>query len=158
MSHPTTWHSKGRLDSIRSQLERIMQEMDVALGHLLPERPVHRGPGGHVRPAIDVHTADETLILTADLPGFTDTELSLTLDDRTLTLCGEPSRDSGRAVDGYHQQERIQGAFRRQIDLPGAVVAAEAQATLERGVLTVRMPLKDVAEGGLHHITVTSRV
>lgn len=152
MSNLTNWNSKSRIDTMRHQMERIMQEMDQALGTQPPM------PAGVFVPAIEMFTRDGAVILKAELPGFEAPNLSLTLDERTLILAGERRR--GDAIDDgdFHLTELTYGAFTRRVALPGPVAADASEATFESGLLTIRMPLQADADAGVKPIAITSRI
>jgi HSP20 family protein len=98
-------------------------------------------------PAMDLVETDEFFVLRADLPGMTDGDVQLEIEDRVLTLAGErkagapSSAGSDEAKgEGYYRLERASGAFSRSLTLPEGVDHEGITARFEHGVLEVRIP------------------
>lgn len=86
----------------------------------------------------DLEETDEELVLRADLPGMSEDDLEVTLQNEVLTLSGQ--RKVG-PPEGYraHVRERRPYAFTRSFALPTAVDPEKVSAKLDHGVLTVRL-------------------
>lgn len=91
-------------------------------------------------PAVDVFEDAHEYRLVADLPGVKREDLSLDLERGELTLLARRSaaREGERLVSG-----RIDAEYRRVFRLPDTVDANAIEATLEGGVLQVRLPKAD---------------
>src|SRR3954452_11073082 len=90
-------------------------------------------------PAMDlVETADH-FVLRADLPGLSEEDVSIELEDRVLTISGERKAEHELSKEGYHRVERAFGTFSRALTLPEGVDAEAVAATFDRGVLEVRI-------------------
>jgi HSP20 family protein len=78
--------------------------------------------------------------VTAELAGVEMEQLELEIEGRTLILAG---RRSQAAIEGdvYQQVEIERGLFRRVIELGRDVVADQAKARYEDGMLRVEVPL-----------------
>jgi HSP20 family protein len=96
-------------------------------------------------PAVDVIENDQELVLSADLPGIKMENVEVKIEDGTLTLSGSRKFESESKKDGYHRLERSFGSFRRAFSLPDSVDVEKVQAAMKDGVLTVRLPKKDIA-------------
>ena len=97
-------------------------------------------PGNLARgPQLELHEEGEALRLTLDLPGLTEEEVEVTLDERSLTI---RARRPARVPPGYsaHRQERAAFAFARTITLPCRIDADRVTATTRDGVLEVVLP------------------
>ena len=102
------------------------------------------GPAGHALrrwvPAMDlVETAGE-FVLRADLPGLSEADVQIELEDNVLTVLGERKADHEERKEGYYRVERSWGSFSRSLTLPKGVDPEGVQASFERGVLEVRIP------------------
>jgi HSP20 family protein len=91
-------------------------------------------------PAMDLVETDEHFVLTADLPGLTEADVRIELEDRVLTVAGERNTDAHAKKDGFFRLERATGAFSRSLTLPEGVDADAISARFENGVLEVRVP------------------
>ena len=64
-----------------------------------------------------------------------------------------PERKEGEEGGDYHLLERASGSFRRSFTLPRTVAGSEATATLDNGVLDIRLPKTPDAAG--HRIKIS---
>ena len=94
---------------------------------------------------MDVIENDQELVLSADLPGIKMENVEVKIEDGTLTLSGSRTLETESKKDGYHRLERSFGSFRRAFTLPDSVDVAKVQAAMKDGVLTVKLPKKDIA-------------
>ena len=94
---------------------------------------------------MDLCKIDDHYVLTADLPGVDPGSVDVTTDNGTLTLT---AHRSARSSDGAHwlTNERFFGTYRRQISLGDGVDVGRIAATYENGVLTVTIPIAEVAK------------
>ena len=67
----------------------------------------------------------------------------MTFDHNTLTIEGERQVDADIAPEKFHRTERQYGAFRRSFTLPASVDSAQAQASYQDGVLTIKLPRRE---------------
>ena len=91
-------------------------------------------------PAMDLVETDEFFVLRADLPGMTDGDVKLEVEDRVLTVAGERQAEHEDKGEGYYRLERASGAFSRSLTLPEGVDPEGITARFEHGVLEVRIP------------------
>jgi HSP20 family protein len=91
-------------------------------------------------PAMDlVETADH-FVLRADLPGMSEEDVTIEVEDRALTVSGERKAEHTESKDGYHRIERAFGSFSRSLTLPEGVNPESVSANFDRGVLEVQIP------------------
>jgi len=91
-------------------------------------------------PAMDLTESADEFVLTADLPGLSDEDVTIEVEDRVLTIAGERKFEQGEAKAGYRRVERASGAFRRTVTLPEGVDAEAITAGFDKGVLELRIP------------------
>jgi len=105
----------------------------------------NRGEGGEQQQGaqtipVNIFESEETLMIIAPMPGLQDEDLDITVRGNSLTVEGRERAglkpDSGKR---YLRHEWRYGPYRRMIELPYAVDAGSAEATLDNGVLTVRL-------------------
>jgi HSP20 family protein len=89
-------------------------------------------------PRTNLIDAGSKLIVTAEVPGLTDKDIKLTLNQEVLSISGE--RDV-KAPEGYsaHRQERLAVNFSRSFALPCRVDADRTTASVKNGILTVTL-------------------
>ncbi|RMH12247.1 MAG: Hsp20/alpha crystallin family protein [Gemmatimonadetes bacterium] len=93
-------------------------------------------------PAVNVEETADELILTAEVPGMTEDQVEVEIENNILTIRGEKreEREEGDENRRYHVWERRFGTFQRSFTLPRTVRADEVSAEFHNGVLTVHMP------------------
>ncbi len=133
---------------------------------------------------VDVAEDDESVIVTADLPGYERDDIDVELREDTLTIAAthedetvddgpieidetdlevtdadeDDGDDDGGDEDAalrYHRRERRRRAVSRRISLPAPVERDGAAATYNNGVLTVTLPKRSAGGGGGHTIDVS---
>jgi HSP20 family protein len=99
-------------------------------------------------PAVDMKETEEAYVLTAELPGMTEQEVDLEVEENVLTIKGEKrsEREEKKEKNGHwHLVERSYGSFARSFTLPPAVDAGKIKAEFTNGVLTVHVPKRKEA-------------
>ena len=97
-------------------------------------------------PPVDIYeTEGREVVLKAELPGLRREDISLTVENSTLTIRGERRRDEGIKEDRYHRIERAYGSFSRSFTLPATVDASRVRAEYRDGVLSVSLPFREEA-------------
>ena len=93
---------------------------------------------------IDLEETEDTLVLTADLPGFTREDIDLSVKDRMLRLDATHEEESEEEREGeYLRRERQRASVSRSITLPETVDTDAVSATYQNGVLTVEMDKRE---------------
>ncbi len=102
----------------------------------------HANGNGHGRwaPAMDLVETEDAFLLKADLPGLSEEDVALEVQDNVLTLSGERRFEHEVKRDGYHRIERGSGSFARSLTLPDGVDPDAIAASFANGVLEVRVP------------------
>jgi HSP20 family protein len=130
-----------------ANFERMRREMDELFGDVF-SRPGLASRQGF-SPRVDVYYAGDPprAVVKADLAGVDPSEVGLEVRGRELTIVGErkPQRAEGRV---FQQIEIPHGPFRRVVGLGAEVVADEARATYEAGILRVEVPVATTPEPG----------
>jgi HSP20 family protein len=91
-------------------------------------------------PAMDLVETEDNYVLRADLPGVSEGDVKIELDDNVLTISGERKSAHKEAKEGYYRVERAYGSFSRTLKLPEGVDADSISASFDRGVLEVNVP------------------
>jgi HSP20 family protein len=111
-------------------------------------------------PTVNVDETPTEIVLTAELPGMSEEDIQIDLENNILTLSGDKRPDTPAegpdAEARHHLWERRFGAFRRTFALPRTVNAEGIEAHMDRGVLRIRMP--KVAEAQSRRIPIHREV
>ena len=125
--------------SLHREMNRLFD--DVLRGTFgVPSREGQGGQGGTLMPHIDVSETEKELKVCAELPGVTEKDVEVTLNDDVLTIRGEKKVERTNEQENYHFVERSYGTFQRSLRVPYPVEPDQVQARFEHGVLTVTLP------------------
>jgi HSP20 family protein len=91
-------------------------------------------------PPMDLVETETDFVLRADLPGMSEADVKIELDDGLLTISGDRKAEHEERKAGYYRVERSFGAFRRSLTVPEGVDPGSVKATFDRGVLEVTVP------------------
>ncbi len=99
-------------------------------------------------PSVNVVDDGQALRVSAELPGLEKDDVSLVIEDGSLTLRGEKKYDESHEKDGCYRIERAHGMFARTIPLPTGLDTSKAEAEFKNGVLEVTVPKLEGAVSG----------
>jgi HSP20 family protein len=128
------WEPVRELTTLQSEMNRLFNTFF--------DTPTS-GDGAPARrwvPAMDLVEHDDHFVLTADLPGVTQEDVSIEVQADVLTISGERKTSQESSGTGYYRLERSTGAFSRTLTLPEGVDAEAVEASFANGVLEVRIP------------------
>jgi len=96
-----------------------------------------------VSPAVDIVENDNEIVVYADLPGVKREDLSVHIDDGTLTLSGvsQPRRTGAAQWEEFGDVE-----YRRRFAVPQTIDVPGVKAELRDGVLCLSLPKSTAAK------------
>ncbi|MGA2602465.1 MAG: Hsp20/alpha crystallin family protein [Bryobacteraceae bacterium] len=97
-------------------------------------------------PAVDIFETENEWVLKADLPDVKLENVDIQIENGNLTLKGERKFQKEENGKGYQRVERSYGTFARYFSLPDTVDSENVRADYANGVLTVKLPKKEVAK------------
>jgi HSP20 family protein len=103
-------------------------------------RVVSDGAWTHGNLALDMYETDKDVVVKLALPGVKPEDIDVSLLGDVLTIKGEVKSEEHAEKRDYIHQEQRYGQFERRVVLPAQVVADEAKAEFEHGVLTLNLP------------------
>jgi HSP20 family protein len=125
------------------ELQTIQNEMNRLFGNFFDAPTTAGGQTSQLRrwiPAMDLVETEDDFVLRADLPGLTEQDVNIELEDNVLTISGEREAEHEERKEGYYRVERSSGSFSRSLTLPEGVDPEGIRANFDRGVLEVRVP------------------
>lgn len=113
--------------------------MDSLLSDVVGTRT---GNGGDLlaQPRMNIEDKGNEIRVTAELPGVSESDVEVTLDDDMLIIAGEKRQEEEVDEGGMRLVERAFGRFRRAIQLPFAPDPNQVDAQFRDGVLTITVP------------------
>ena len=89
---------------------------------------------------MNVSEAENEIRITAELPGVSQDDVEVAVDDDVLTIRAEKRLEKKDEKERFHFVERTYGTFQRSLRLPFPVDPEQVRANFENGVLTVTLP------------------
>ena len=125
------------------RVDPLLQEFERMLGDVwTPWTQVTSGAGM----PLDVRETKDELVITVDLPGVKREDVQITLEEETLRLDAEKKEEKAQDGESWYARERSFGKYARVMGLPFRVAADRITATMENGVLEVRLPKAEEAK------------
>jgi HSP20 family protein len=124
-------------------VNRLQEELEELFADLW-QVPRFAGLRRGFRPPVDCYRSEEPPAVTVvvDLAGIEPKEgVEVVVTERTVVISGERRRPALSGRVSYRQMEIEYGPFVRRISLAEDVDPEAAEATYERGLLTVVLPL-----------------
>jgi HSP20 family protein len=91
-------------------------------------------------PKVDIYDNDESLVITAELPGIDKKDIDIDVKGGVLTLKGERSFDREVKEEKYYCRERTFGKFERVFRVPVDVDPEKISADYKDGILRIDIP------------------
>ncbi len=127
------------------RVDPILEEFDRVFGDMwAPWKPVLVGGGPGMD--LDVHVTNDELIVRGDLPGVGKDDLHITLEEGTLKIEAEKKEEKTEDGKSWYVRERRFGKYSRLMELPFRVAADKISATLDKGVLEIKLPKAEEAK------------
>jgi HSP20 family protein len=104
-------------------------------------------------PTTEIAYRDGNLVVSADLPGLTEKDVKVEINDDFLIIQGERQLEKEEGDGGVRRTERRYGEFYRAIALPEGADAEHARAEFQNGVLHVTIPVPE-AQRNLRQIPI----
>lgn len=127
---------------------RLRNEMDRLFDRLLGDfEPLQAWDLFTLRrfPAVNVWHDDDSVFVEAELPGFTEEDIDVTVVGNELTIKGEQAGLEPKEGTIMHRRERGSGTFSRIVHLPMDVNDDQVDAAFHNGVLTVTLAKAEIA-------------
>ena len=126
---PERWGPFRELEELHT---RIGQRMETGWSGAT------RGAGAIWSPLVDIEETDDAWLVEAELPGVKQEDIDVELSDAELTISGELKERERKGI--LRRRTRRTGQFDYRVTLPGEADAERIEASLQEGVLTVRVP------------------
>jgi HSP20 family protein len=122
------------LSRFQAEVDRLFQEAVKLSEGSLPA-------GGEWQPSIDIVETPSAVMILAELPGLSASDLQVEVRGTLVTLSGTKSTPlPGAQRIKFHCMERGHGRFHREIHIFSSVNTHQGAARLADGLLTVEFP------------------
>jgi HSP20 family protein len=128
------WDPFQELEELHSRLEGIVQS---AL-------PGTTGNGALWTPPVDIEETDDEWIVEADLPGAKQADINVEARGNEVVVSGEIKERERKGI--LRRRTRRTGEFELRVTIPGEAGSDKVDASLDHGVLTVRIPKPEQAK------------
>ncbi|MGB9613699.1 MAG: Hsp20/alpha crystallin family protein [Candidatus Margulisiibacteriota bacterium] len=125
----------GEFEDMRKKINEMFSMMPFQA-----ERMAKEWARGEWYPAIDVAETKTEVLITAELPGMTENDVSIEVEEDSVVLRGERKEITDIEREGWVRKERSFGRFYRRITLPSKVDPDKGEATFKNGILFIRLP------------------
>ncbi|MBZ9572073.1 Hsp20/alpha crystallin family protein [Patescibacteria group bacterium] len=90
--------------------------------------------------AVDVYQTDDNLVIQSAIAGVESEDLDISIENDVLMIKGNREKPAEEVKQNYFYQECYWGPFSREIILPVEVDPSRAEASMEKGILTIKIP------------------
>ena len=122
----------------QQQMTQFRRELERLFGRWALDQEVLPGLAA-MYPTLNLREDDDYIYAEAELPGqkLDNLEITITGENR-LTIRGERKEATPEGAE-WHRRERGMGAFERTLDLPIPLDSSKVGASLENGVLMIKI-------------------
>jgi HSP20 family protein len=117
------------MEDLQRQMNRLFEDFLPTRFRVAPEYP-----------AVNIWADEESVLVTAELPGIKAEDLDINVLGENLTISGTRPQDEVPEEARYHRRERGFGKFSRTIQLPFQVDVKNVKAAFKNGVLSITLP------------------
>ena len=96
--------------------------------------------GRSVLPAVDVRETDADYLMEVELPGLSEKDVEVKLDNNLLTISSKTEEKQEEKKNGYVMRERRSAQFSRSFVLPEGVDREKITAEFKNGILHLGFP------------------
>ena len=96
--------------------------------------------GVNFTPAVDVYQRKDAVVVESPLAGIDPDKVNISIEDDVLTIEGAMEKKTEVDEKNYYRKEIRSGMFHRSVGLPTAVNGNKAEATFDKGLLTITIP------------------
>jgi HSP20 family protein len=138
------------------ELGQTMVDIDRFMESVFGESPFSRSNAvaGTRYPDVDIYEAGDAYHIEANLPGFDENDIELTVDSGVLTILSKKNAETEKRDEGrsYIIRERHYDVFSRAFKLPDNADTENITASFDSGLLTLE--IKKRAEAQKRVITI----
>ncbi len=139
--HRDRERERDPFSTLRREMNRLIEEFDQGMDLAPFGQPEALTDWA---PRVNVSETENEIQVSAELPGLSDKNVELSLENNMLVIRGEKSDEHEEKNANFTRIERSFGSFQRAIPLGAEIQEDKVEAEFKNGVLHVRLP-KNVA-------------
>lgn len=136
----------GPLTSLHDEVDRLFNDAFCRFG--MPSifhddfwsQGAHPAAPSLMRPNVDISAGENEYLVTVEVPGIDERDVTLEVSNNTLTIKGEKRQEQEEKDRDHYRIERSYGSFQRVLSLPEDAEQSGISAKFKKGVLTVKLP------------------
>jgi HSP20 family protein len=128
-SSVTRWDPFSELEELQNRTQQLMEGLWSGAGGT---------NGGAWSPPVDIEETEDAWIVEAEIPGIDKKDIHVDVQGSELTVTGEIKERERKGI--LRRRTRRTGQFELRVMLPGEIDADGVEASLNHGVLEVRVP------------------
>ena len=132
--------------SLHREMNRLFDDVFRGFGAPTSSNAQGEQSGVMLQPDIDVSESEQEIKVCADLPGVSENDIHVELNDDVLSIRAERQQERKQENENYHVVERSYGTFQRSLRLPQSIDSEGVAANFENGVLTITVPKSPSSE------------
>lgn len=147
--------SAGSLMGLHREMDRLFNEALRSFG--MPSfNSTDASMSSLYRPQIDVSGDDNRYEIALDVPDMSESDIAIDVRDDVLTIKGQKEQRTENKDKHFYRVERSYGSFQRTLSLPDDANADEIKAELDKGVLRLEIPRRQIAAKDVKRIPISS--
>ena len=127
----TRWDPFREISSLQNRVNNLFQDYGRGQDELTTT--------SSFVPAVDVYEDEHKVTLKLEIPGVSQDDLDIRLENNTLTVRGERKFEKEEKEENFHRIERRYGSFARSFTLPNTLDTENVHASYENGVLKLEL-------------------
>lgn len=130
----------GAMDLLRSRMNRVFPDFEGSYGSDIGWRLAADGS-----PRTNLYDNGDHFVVVAEVPGMAKDDIDVKIQGNYLELSGTRKNET---PEGYkiHRTESSSATFTRSFTIPADVDVEKVDASLQNGLLTLRLPKAEAAK------------
>jgi HSP20 family protein len=128
------WEPPRDFEDLQTRLNQLVEGAFTGVG---------LSPDSVWVPLVDIEETEDAWILEAEVPGVKKDDINVEVRDSEVVVTGEIKEKERKGL--LRRRTRPVGRFEYRVDLPGEVNADDVDASLDDGILTLRIPKAEKA-------------
>lgn len=105
-------------------------------------------------PSLNVAAEKDEYVVTLEAVGLDEKDINLEVDNQQLIISGNKHEESENRDRHYYRIERHYGTFQRVLSLPEDAIASDINASMRKGLLTIRIPRQEIETTNRRRISI----